>query len=68
MHLRPVSFMPFPGQSNPSFLIKSARMSYVLRKKPPGELLPKAHMVRVQPVFLSSSPRMTTDRPRVRHD
>jgi acyl-CoA dehydrogenase family protein 11 len=31
-------------------------MSYVLRKKPPGELLPKAHMVRAPSVSLPLSP------------
>ncbi|XP_020791372.1 acyl-CoA dehydrogenase family member 11 isoform X1 [Boleophthalmus pectinirostris] len=31
------------GQSNPTFLIKSPSRNYVLRKKPPGELLPGAH-------------------------
>ncbi len=33
------------GQSNPTFLLTSARQHYVLRKKPPGTLLPKAHQV-----------------------
>jgi len=33
------------GQSNPTFLIESESGSYVLRKKPPGELLPSAHAV-----------------------
>ncbi|XP_062297652.1 nephrocystin-3 isoform X2 [Scomber scombrus] len=33
------------GQSNPTFLIQTASKSYVLRKKPPGELLPGAHKV-----------------------
>ncbi len=33
------------GQSNPTFLIKAQSGSYVLRKKPPGELLPSAHAV-----------------------
>ncbi|MGI9425062.1 MAG: phosphotransferase [Hyphomicrobiaceae bacterium] len=33
------------GQSNPTFLIEAASGSYVLRKKPPGELLPSAHAV-----------------------
>ena len=33
------------GQSNPTFLIKSRTGSYVLRKKPPGVLLPSAHAV-----------------------
>lgn len=34
------------GQSNPTFLVEdSGGASYVLRKKPPGKLLPSAHMV-----------------------
>ena len=33
------------GQSNPTYLIESPGGAYVLRKKPPGELLPSAHAV-----------------------
>ena len=33
------------GQSNPTYLIESYDRSYVLRKKPPGDLLPSAHAV-----------------------
>lgn len=33
------------GQSNPTYLIESGGRSYVLRKKPPGDLLPSAHAV-----------------------
>jgi aminoglycoside phosphotransferase (APT) family kinase protein len=33
------------GQSNPTFLLSTAEKRYVLRKKPPGKLLPSAHMV-----------------------
>ncbi len=33
------------GQSNPTFLIETALASYVLRKKPPGKLLPSAHQI-----------------------
>jgi aminoglycoside phosphotransferase (APT) family kinase protein len=33
------------GQSNPTFLLSTAEKQYVLRKKPPGKLLPSAHMV-----------------------
>ncbi|MEE4277366.1 MAG: phosphotransferase [Halieaceae bacterium] len=36
----------FPGgQSNPTFLLRDGDASYVLRRKPPGELLPSAHAV-----------------------
>lgn len=33
------------GQSNPTFLIEDTSGTYVLRKKPPGQLLPSAHAV-----------------------
>ena len=33
------------GQSNPTFLLKAGSGSYVLRRKPPGKLLPSAHAV-----------------------
>lgn len=33
------------GQSNPTFLIESGGRAWVLRKKPPGVLLPSAHAV-----------------------
>jgi aminoglycoside phosphotransferase (APT) family kinase protein len=33
------------GQSNPTFLLTRPDTRYVLRKKPPGELLPSAHQV-----------------------
>jgi aminoglycoside phosphotransferase (APT) family kinase protein len=33
------------GQSNPTYLLTTASKKYVLRKKPPGKLLPSAHAV-----------------------
>uniref|UniRef100_A0A3B5M0H4 Acyl-CoA dehydrogenase family member 11 n=1 Tax=Xiphophorus couchianus TaxID=32473 RepID=A0A3B5M0H4_9TELE len=46
------------GQSNPTFLIQTPSTNYVLRKKPPGELLPGAHKVdreyRVQTALFSA--------------
>ena len=33
------------GQSNPTFLVVTDRGEYVLRKQPPGDLLPSAHAV-----------------------
>lgn len=33
------------GQSNPTFLIEASSGRYVLRRKPPGDLLPSAHAV-----------------------
>ena len=33
------------GQSNPTYLLETPARSYVLRRKPPGRLLPSAHAV-----------------------
>ena len=33
------------GQSNPTYLLSTSDQRYVLRKKPPGKLLPSAHMI-----------------------
>ena len=33
------------GQSNPTYLLSTSGGDYVLRKKPPGQLLPSAHQV-----------------------
>ncbi|XP_036615837.1 acyl-CoA dehydrogenase family member 11 [Trichosurus vulpecula] len=33
------------GQSNPTFYLQKGCRAYVLRKKPPGSLLPKAHKI-----------------------
>lgn len=33
------------GQSNPTYLIETPTKKFVLRKKPPGKLLPSAHLV-----------------------
>jgi len=33
------------GQSNPTYLLKAKGMKWVLRKKPPGKLLPSAHQI-----------------------
>jgi aminoglycoside phosphotransferase (APT) family kinase protein len=42
----PVEVRQFEGgQSNPTFLVQSPNHRYVLRRKPPGKLLPSAHAV-----------------------
>lgn len=42
----PCGIMQFQGgQSNPTFLLTAPDARYVLRKKPPGRLLPSAHAV-----------------------
>jgi aminoglycoside phosphotransferase (APT) family kinase protein len=33
------------GQSNPTFILSDKKRKYVMRKKPPGKLLPSAHAV-----------------------
>jgi aminoglycoside phosphotransferase (APT) family kinase protein len=33
------------GQSNPTYFVRTPARDYVLRKKPPGQLLPSAHQV-----------------------
>ena len=42
------------GQSNPTFLLSADSGDYVLRKKPPGVLLPRAHMVEREYRILSA--------------
>ena len=42
----PVTVSQFKGgQSNPTYLIDTPQRRYVLRRKPPGKLLPSAHAV-----------------------
>ncbi|ADZ71844.1 phosphotransferase family protein [Polymorphum gilvum] len=42
----PVRFRQFRGgQSNPTYLVEAAGVAYVLRRKPPGPLLPSAHAI-----------------------
>jgi aminoglycoside phosphotransferase (APT) family kinase protein len=42
----PIDIQQFAGgQSNPTFLVTSPERRYVLRRKPPGKLLPSAHAV-----------------------
>src|SRR5450631_2080289 len=42
----PVTVEQFKGgQSNPTFLLRGGEKRYVLRRKPPGKLLPSAHAV-----------------------
>ena len=42
----PIQVRQFPGgQSNPTYLLTTPGRRYVLRRKPPGDLLPSAHAV-----------------------
>ena len=61
------------GQSNPTYHLRTAGGEYVLRKKPPGKLLPRAHEVerehRVMAALADTDvpvPRMRTARRRSR--
>ncbi|WP_407650477.1 phosphotransferase family protein [Anianabacter salinae] len=49
------------GQSNPTFLLKTPARDYVLRRKPPGQLLKSAHAVDRE--FLVQSALADTDVP-----
>ncbi len=42
------------GQSNPTYLIDLERNKFVLRKKPPGKLLPSAHNIAREYKILSA--------------
>ncbi len=43
---RPLAVRQFKGgQSNPTYLLETPHRGYVLRRKPPGKLLPSAHAV-----------------------
>lgn len=42
------------GQSNPTYLLSDNKREYVLRKKPPGKLLPSAHAVEREYRILSA--------------
>jgi aminoglycoside phosphotransferase (APT) family kinase protein len=43
---RPLAVRQFKGgQSNPTYLLETPQRRYVLRRKPPGKLLPSAHAV-----------------------
>ncbi len=42
----PITLRQFKGgQSNPTYLVETPSRRYVLRRKPPGKLLPSAHAV-----------------------
>ncbi len=62
----PLSVRQFKGgQSNPTYLLGTPRASYVLRKKPPGVLLPSAHQVEREHRILSALGSSDVPVPRV---
>ncbi|HKE96412.1 MAG TPA: phosphotransferase [Povalibacter sp.] len=54
------------GQSNPTFLIETPTRKFVLRKKPPGKLLPSAHLIEREYRILRALPPQTVPVPRAR--
>jgi aminoglycoside phosphotransferase (APT) family kinase protein len=45
------------GQSNPTYLIQTPAKKFVLRKKPPGKLLPSAHLIEREYRILRALPQ-----------
>lgn len=54
------------GQSNPTFLIETPTRKFVLRKKPPGKLLPSAHLIEREYRILRALPADEVPVPRAR--
>ena len=54
------------GQSNPTFHLRTAGGEYVLRKKPPGKLLPRAHEVEREHRVMSALADSDVPVPRMR--
>jgi aminoglycoside phosphotransferase (APT) family kinase protein len=54
------------GQSNPTYLIQTPTKKYVLRKKPPGKLLPSAHLVEREYRILRALPDTDVPVPKAR--
>lgn len=64
----PVSARKFSdGQSNPTYLLETPGQRYVLRRKPPGELLKSAHAVDREYKVLSALADTDVPVPRVYH-
>ena len=55
------------GQSNPTYLIEGPEKRFVLRKKPPGTLLPSAHMVEREYRILAALAGTDVPVPQVHH-
>lgn len=54
------------GQSNPTYLIRTPTRKFVLRKKPPGKLLPSAHLIEREYRILRALPEAEVPVPRAR--
>lgn len=54
------------GQSNPTYLIETPTKKFVLRKKPPGKLLPSAHLIEREYRILRALPETEVPVPSAR--
>ena len=54
------------GQSNPTYLIETPTKKFVLRKKPPGKLLPSAHLIEREYRILRALPETAIPVPQAR--
>ena len=55
------------GQSNPTFCLTAGSNRYVLRKKPPGKLLPSAHLVEREYRIMAALADSDVPVPKMRH-
>ena len=55
------------GQSNPTYYLEAGGKTYVLRKKPPGKLLPTAHAIEREFRIVDALAGTDVPVPRVRH-
>ena len=55
------------GQSNPTYLIEGPERCFVLRKKPPGTLLPSAHLIEREYRILAALAETDVPVPQVHH-
>lgn len=57
------------GQSNPTYLIRdtSSGLAFVLRKKPPGKILPSAHAVEREYLIMSALSKASFPVPEMYH-
>lgn len=53
------------GQSNPTFIISDSNKKYILRKKPPGKLLPSAHAIERECRIISALQHTGVPLPRI---
>ena len=55
------------GQSNPTYCLETSSNRYVLRKKPPGELLPSAHLIEREYRIMAALAETDVPVPKMRH-